>query len=352
MADFSEILKQLHADNEDTTDNDSVIEITSQRTFNIPSDYNLVLGYAGDVNSQVVTFKIPSKHDGHILKDCQHKRIKWKNTADGAEGYSKLTVLSDGSDSSWLASWQVPPAATQTAGSLEVSLVVFDVINDKIAFAWNTVVYTGFKIGQSVTTVTNSWSDNEHYWPAKDETLVIDADTRAIIAPRGFNGAVANFGDIGVSAVYFEANKKIRGIDLMDERLTVFVSIKMNNKQYRSKIEKTNIRPSTINEDRVLITWQLPDWLTSGLDSDTHEPLIGKFSISLTFAIIGTVYGVTKTIKKWTTAIFNNLAIGESMLVTDPDNVEVENDLETEVLELIDNYFVTNEFIIGSQTED
>ena len=85
MANFDSILAGIHAGVVKIEDKDDVITISDKRTFEVASDYNTVLAYAGDVNSQIVTFEIPESHEGHDLSQCECKKLKWKNKGSGAE---------------------------------------------------------------------------------------------------------------------------------------------------------------------------------------------------------------------------------------------------------------------------
>ena len=89
MANFDDILKELH-DSATLVDVDDVIVITPTRQFKVPAEYNLTIAYSGDVNSQIITFKLPFTHEGHSLFHCKNKKIKWKNTQSKTEGLSTL----------------------------------------------------------------------------------------------------------------------------------------------------------------------------------------------------------------------------------------------------------------------
>jgi hypothetical protein len=146
MANFDEILRNLH-DSATLTDTDGIITITPSRQFQVPADYNLTIGYAGDVNSQIITFKLPQSHEGHSLFNCINKKIKWKNLTSGTEGFSTL-INSKAADDGWTCQWEVPPEVMTQAGNLEVAIVLYDLAaNGRIAFAWNTPSYKGFIIG-------------------------------------------------------------------------------------------------------------------------------------------------------------------------------------------------------------
>jgi len=60
------------------------------------------------------------------------------------------------------------------------------------------------KIGISLDTVGyDIQSYGENYIPAKNEILIINTESRAIISPPGYNHIFCNYGDIGTSVVYF-----------------------------------------------------------------------------------------------------------------------------------------------------
>ena len=204
MANFDDILKNLHdsATLEDTEILTPIV-VTSNRTFEVPNGYNLILAYAGDVNSQIVTFQFPKFHEKHDLSKCQKKKIKWKNLTSGTEGRSNLKVIDDSSEDKWTASWEVPPEIMTAASVIEIGISLYDIYPDSnlIAFSWNTATFRGFSVSESFSEVGDVW--DEGYYPAKNEILNISVDNRNIVAPSGYNSVIANFGDIGISKVFF-----------------------------------------------------------------------------------------------------------------------------------------------------
>ena len=95
MASFDEILNGIHPNGiirDDSNDASNVITITDQRVFEVPNDFNLIIGYAGDVNSQIITFAVPCQHEGHALDSCTNHIILWKNLTSGVEGNSTLRL--------------------------------------------------------------------------------------------------------------------------------------------------------------------------------------------------------------------------------------------------------------------
>ena len=60
MTDFDKLLSQIHDSGsalEDSEGNNGyVIKINNKREFEIPDGFNKIIAYAGDVNSQIITF--------------------------------------------------------------------------------------------------------------------------------------------------------------------------------------------------------------------------------------------------------------------------------------------------------
>jgi hypothetical protein len=135
---FGALLDSLHkgaATSANLTDSDlpQVILINARREFVVPRDYNTVIAYEGDVNSQVITFDCPLTHEGHNLSDCEHKQIRWVNQASGVEGNNELDV-SIVNDRQHL-SWRVPPEAFTKSGRLQFSISIYDLDeNGYVAF--------------------------------------------------------------------------------------------------------------------------------------------------------------------------------------------------------------------------
>jgi hypothetical protein len=343
MASFDEILAQLHT-NATLEDVDEAIVITSSRQFQIPANYNLTIGYAGDVNSQIITFNLPLTHESHSLFDCQNKKIKWKNMVSGTEGFSTLInpVAADNADDGWTCQWEVPPEAMTQAGNLEVAIALYDISkNGKIAFAWNTPSYKGFTIGESFADIGLVLDDSETL-PAADEILSINAETRMIVAPKGYNMTIANYGDIGITNVYFQVNKYLKGMDISDTNTKIKINAKFND-YIAQGITDVTAKPITEEGNKVLIKWPVSPDITSAIDESTNEPFTGTFTISITFSQKD---GKDYT-KRWTSAAFSGLTIAPSLLTDDAEAFAIRN--EQAVEQIIDTYFDDNEFTIEEE---
>jgi hypothetical protein len=90
------------------------------------------------------------------------------------------------------------------SGTLSLSIVLYDILNGKIAFSWNTPVCEQLTISASDWDVSLGTDDKlNNHLPSKNEILYIDLEKKTISAPPGFNFTIANYGDVGTSDVYF-----------------------------------------------------------------------------------------------------------------------------------------------------
>lgn len=317
MANFDEILANLH-ENAILIDTEKTmpIRITSNRTFEIPQGYNTVLAYAGDVNSQIVTFELPRYHEGHDLFMCSNKKLKWKNKESGVEGSSQL-IPKESEETRWLAAWEVPPELMTIAGKLEIAISLYDIVNNIIVFSWNTAECDAFSIGEGFNKVSDILTDG--FLPAKEEILNIDIENKTIIAPEGYNFIVCNYGEIGVSKVFFEINQVVRGIDLLDENTEIQISTFFNGEFIKESIldREKNIKPIFQTQEnkktnRMLLIWDVPKEVT-----DNTQGYTGKFSIAL--KIVAMENGEIG--RRWVASEFSKLIIGTSMMLKENQQI-------------------------------
>lgn len=365
MANFDEILQNLHVNEVlSDTEKSTPIKISGRRVFEISQDYNTVLGYAGDVNSQIVTFELPITHESHNLSLCQYKKLKWKNLRSGAEGVSDLTNIEVG-ENTWTAAWNVPPKIMTISGQIEIAISLYDKDDndDLVAFSWNTPSFKGFSIGEGFAEVADVLDENN--LPAQDEIIVINTESRGFVIPNGYNTTVCNYGDIGISKVFFEINQYIRGIDLLGEQTKIYVGVSfITNTVQDFKI--TNIRPmfqslGNKKESKLLLTWDIPQEITTN-----EEGYIGNFAISIKVEVTKEENEITEYTKRWTTSILNRLNIGSSGILNDVielasrdetilnDAVKdvIDNYLEDSVVDnAVETYFENNEFVIEDKYE-
>jgi hypothetical protein len=277
MASFDALLADLHgAGTQIFTKDDAgqVITITSKRTFEIPEEYNLVLAYAGDVNSQIVTFSLPLTHEGHKLFACANKKVKWKNLSSSSEGVSTLHLVktveqieaeveadTEGKITNWQGTWEVPPEAMTSAGKLEIAISIYDIKGSRIAFSWNTPSFNGFSIGDSFMEV-GTYLEESEYQPPKNEILTVNVDTKTIVMPRGYNTIVANYGDIGTSNIYFEVPRYIGRLDIADKSIKIYAVVAFNNTEVAADFDIDNRKPMFSNEEKYLLCWNVPSAIT------------------------------------------------------------------------------------------
>jgi hypothetical protein len=214
---------------------------------------------------------------------CGHKELKWKNLSNGAEGISALVVKNSEpkndepkddepkDDEPTLYEWRVPADIMAAAGTIEIYISFYDTVgtepNTQIAFAWNTASYSGLSIGKTMSSVSS-------YYPARDEILLVDEETRNIIAPPGYNNTICNYGDLGVSEVYFIVNRylgKNHKLDVLNEKTKTNIVVGINGKKgidSGSNITKNlySVNSGSDNyEGMVLLKWSVPPGVTGGV---------------------------------------------------------------------------------------
>lgn len=305
FTDFDSLLNAIH-DDAALSDNDNHIAITANRRFEIPTGFEKVIAYEGDVNSQIITFKCPQKADGHDLSKCGYKRLRWANMASGNEGSSVLDYSIEGS--TLILKWAAPAEAFTKAGQIRFSISIFDIKDGKTAYSWNTAECSELTVGASLETVGPRGEESEkEYIPAKDEILIINAEKRTITAPVGYRHMICNYGDVNTSVVYFQIKRYIRGIDVLAEGTQINIHCRMgellvsnNNAGEETRAEKALYAvdlDSRDGEGLVNIIWKPTDSITNNQIRHT-----GKFRIQVEIISGG---------KVWRTSVYDDLIIGE-----------------------------------------
>lgn len=321
MASFDDILNGLHTNGSTSklTDSSGVVTINEKREFELPSDgYDTVLAYSGDINSQIITFQLPSKHENHDLHGCTFKKLKWKNLSSGLEGTSDLVEV-EGKVGQ--VKWEIPPEAFTQAGVLEISISLYDKKDGKIAFSWNTPTSTVFSVGSGFEEVPLDLT-----LPAENEILLI-CENKQIVAPKGYNNHIANFGDAGTSKVYFQCKKSIAGIDITNKSTKVKILVNFND----TTTPSDSIEINEISQDSVLIIWNVPDWVTNN-----DSKYFGNIKISLVFSL-NNIY--------WKSSPISSLYIGET-LIDDLGSTATAPTFEEEVTKIV-NDVIENSDEIG-----
>lgn len=309
----------------------------------------------------MVTFKLPRYHDNHNLSTCYKKELRWKNANNGAEGVSDLTTNSSSddtgssSDDTWTAEWAVPPEIMTAAGQIDIAISIYDIIQDEnqdtkrnlIAFSWNTPKFSKFSIGESLNQVADIKRDEDSL-PARNEILMVDIESRSIIAPKDWNPILCSYGDIGISKVFFEVNQYIYGMDLTKTGTIINVGVAYETDTVED-FPITNVRPlfkSITNKksNKVLLTWDVPENITNN-----GQRYTGNIFISLK---VYTEEG-EKITKRWTTSQFNKLIIDESVMNKDATTIlpRDESIINSAAIAAVDAYFESNEILISSENE-
>ena len=334
---FSDLIKSLHTTttggNIVDSGDDNYIEITTQRQFIPSANFDGIIAYEGDVNSQIITFKNIKTYDTHILSNCNNHEIRWKNLSSGAEGVSTLNQggATKSTEEYFYMTWEVPPELCTQAGTVEISICHYDTDENKnVTYSWNTSRYTGLSIGKSMDSVGFSF-------PAKDEILVINSETRSIVAPLNYNNIICNYGDSGVASVYFLIDryigKKTKKIDLLSTETNTKKIITIYAKNAKGEIRECKITELKLysseitskNEGLIFFEWTPPDEITC--DNPTW---IGKFQIYLNIEI---KEGQTKKYS-WNTNTYDNLEIGKLSFISS------DNDDEPDIYISTLNYFI------------
>lgn len=342
MASFDEILNGLHSSVVDApTAQSNIIVVDEKRQFT-PVDFDTVIAYEGDINSQIITFQLPKTHEGHELSGCTDQILKWKNLASGIEGTFNLKDATvEGDAEHFYRQWEVAPEAFSLAGNIEISISFYDYTDDSktlVSFSWNTPTYAGLSVGKANEQVG-------YHFPAKNEILMVDKETKQILAPVGYNNTVCNFGDIGVANIYFLVNRylgKNEDLDVMLSEITLHLLI--NGYREESTLSSTSYRlyspemDDRYKEGMVFIDWEVPAEYTA-------DEKYGACSISISIEF--TIKEGETIRKRWFSNSYSSLNIAPSALQVEesPGQQATTNEV---VYKMISDYFEENEIIWDS----
>ena len=352
MPTYAELLAGIHGAGKTTefidADNKNIV-INEKRQFVVPESFDTVIAYEGDVNNQIITFELPNSHEGHLLYECDTKQIRWKHLSSNIEGVSDLNVVSSGGSDLFIVTWEVPPEACISAGTLEVAIRIQDrtktgsapnITYGPVAFAWNSASYSGFSIGKTIDSVN-------YNFPPKNEILIIDKESKNIVAPAGYNNTICNYGEVGTANVHFLINRYLgtnKNFDVLNDQTKLAIYIVING--YRLVDDKNvTIIPysatvdSKIDEGLAFISWEVPAQISS---------LYGacEFDIAIEFSVMeGEHYT-----KRWVTNTYSRLNIGNSTFLVDTPVGPIST-FSTVFEKLIEDYFTEREAIWDSNLE-
>jgi hypothetical protein len=288
---FDQLLASINL----TDDESEAIEIRADRTFVLPEGYNTTIAYEGDVNSQIVRFKIPNKHEGYSLSACANKKLTWYNKDTKASGVSDLKQ-----EDMDLLVWYVPAEVLAKAGTLDISISLYSIdASGKVTFAWNTGTFSQLKIASTMDTINSYPFAEDLRIPNKDEILFINLEGRNIVAPKGFNTTVANFHEIGLASVYFQMNSQYKDWVLTPDSITIeILSIIGENKVVTGITnEEIFFAPGTPGDSMLCFKWDIPPAITTGST--------GAFTIAI-------VVKSTDGTKIWRSSPYRDLMVGET----------------------------------------
>ena len=333
MASFDELLTDLHSNANVTDTAAAYIEITEKRQLVPTSDFDTVIAYEGDINSQIIYFKPWPSADGHDLTACTNKELKWKNLSSKVEGTSSL--IAETKSGGTMLKWEVPSDLCTEAGNIEISLSFFDKADNKVVYSWNTASYAGLSVGKTMDSV-------ESAFPAKDEILFIDEESKNIIAPAGYNNVICNYGDVGVANVYFLVSRylgKRNSLDVLDENTRVTVYVQMNGyrrKQILEKLPYTTAIDGRTNEGLVFLQWEVSADFTSG-ELGAH-----KMIIAVEFAELNQD---EEPVKRWFSNTYQLLEVAPSVIQIDNPGEGDTPMTEDIIYQLITDYFTVHDVV-------
>lgn len=343
MATFDELIKEVHENGslrDDIKEDKNIILINEKRQFIPGESFDNIIAYEGDINSQIITFKCPRYQDKHDLCQCMYRELKWKNNTSGNEGTSvlkKSTTPVDETSEYFYLRWEVPPEVCTHAGILEISICIQDLSTTTggVLYSWNTSKYSGLTIGSSLESV------GFNPLPAKDEILMINRDTKAIVAPVGYNNTICNYGDVDTTEIYFLINQylgKKKEINVMESKVTIYVTMNgFAGKDDRAMdITKNYYVANTEdlrNTDLILIAWRVPVGITAGPGGP------GPLKVMLCFEHEG---------KKWYSNTYSNLTVGENLFNGEVERPSDWDMFEDFVSEAVLDYFGNNNFIFDA----
>ena len=143
--------------------------------------------------------------------------------------------------------------------------------------------------------------------PPKDEILLIDPESRSIIAPKGYNNIIAYQGDVGISKVYFAIKRFVKNIDVLSSTVTLFYKAAKTTDS--TILEKKLCNPEINDretEGMVLLIWNVPDG-TNQLVQNYN----GKIEVSLQ---------INSSTQTWHTNTYKNLEILPSFISQNNNN--------------------------------
>lgn len=210
MIDYTRLINTLSSGHEGTehggTNTSYQLSINATtKTITPTTSFNPLIGLTNEINSSVLSFKFETGDAGVSLENCEHKQIKWANQASGEKGLDTLVKNGD------VYTWAIPAEALTKAGSLKVSITVYDT-DDKgnTTFRWNSLPFTNLTVGQGMDEISTNYISD-------DSIIYVDLYTRKINIPSGLNTQIGMVGEQLINMLKFRCDRYFLDLDFANE---------------------------------------------------------------------------------------------------------------------------------------
>jgi hypothetical protein len=206
MTDYTRIIDQIIPSGHPGStlvDSTACLVLNEETRALVPdNEFNTVIGATNDINTNIITIKIPESIEGHNLSTCDYKILKWANTSSKQKGVSNLVL--EGTNTF---KWVPPPEAMTASGNLKISLTFYDEDDfGKITYRFNSLPYSGLSIGQGMDEIgINPISE--------DEIITVDLSSRNIIVPSSLNREIGKIGEQNLNTLKFRCNRYFQDKD-------------------------------------------------------------------------------------------------------------------------------------------
>jgi hypothetical protein len=163
----------------------------------------------------------------------------WASTLDGGSGWIRFRIMETGN---------TEPGA--------------------IKYQWNTAPFTSLSIGTTLENV-------DVKAPTKDKILTLNAQTRNITLPTGYNTTIATKGDVGTAFVYIQCPRYIAGMDLTSDGIKKYLGWSAGEFSGINECNVEKIYSEVETDDLVMLTWDVDENLTANY--------AGNFAFELSF---------------------------------------------------------------------
>lgn len=316
MTDYTRIIEDVTIGNHvipGLIDDDThLILDVKTRQLTLGPEFNSLIGTTDDLNTNIITFKVPNITEGHDLTQCQHKVIKWHNLASSDKSTSEL--LSDAGENPdneyQYLQWVVPAAALTTAGTIKISLCFYDEDeNGNTIYRWNSLPFSGLRVEQGMDEIGTETV-------SVDEIIMVDLRSRQIRVPSALNREVGKVGETSLTTLRFRCDRYYQKTDFNGANILVCYRTK-NATSIATSMLDSRVLPSNHGEaDLIEFDWKIPQFIL-------QEEGNFEFSICLL-----KIYEDGKTYSIWYSNPCTEFSIGTTLTmegeITDPDDTNNE----------------------------